>query len=88
MAAAYNFHNYGKSVIGNRTDVERVPIENLAAFYKKYYQPDNADLIITGQFDESKALAIVAETMGAFPGPPACSLNHTQWSQRRKANVS
>jgi zinc protease len=27
MAAAYNFHNYGKTVIGNRTDVERVPVE-------------------------------------------------------------
>lgn len=53
LAAAYNFHNYGKSVIGNRTDVERVPITNLAAFYRKYYQPDNADLIIAGQFDES-----------------------------------
>jgi len=26
LAAAYNFHNYGKTVIGNRTDVERVPI--------------------------------------------------------------
>jgi len=33
---------YGKTVIGNRTDVERVPIENLAVFYKKYYQPDDA----------------------------------------------
>ena len=69
LASAYNFHNYGKTVIGNRTDVERVPIENLAVFYKKYYQPDNADLIIAGQFDESKALAMVAETIGAIPKP-------------------
>ncbi len=69
MAAAFNFHNYGKSVIGNRTDVERVPIANLAAFYQKYYQPDDADLIIAGQFDESKALAMVAETFGAIPRP-------------------
>ena len=69
MAAAYNFHNYGKSVIGNRTDVERVPIANLAAFYQKYYQPDDADLIIAGQFDESKALAMVNETFGAIPKP-------------------
>src|SRR5664280_1589916 len=69
LAAAYNFHNYGKTVIGNRTDVERVPIVNLAAFYQKYYQPDNADLIIAGQFDESKALAIVAETFGVIPRP-------------------
>jgi zinc protease len=69
MAAAYNFHNYGKTVIGNRTDVERVPIVNLAAFYEKYYQPDNAELIVAGQFDESKALALVAETFGAIPKP-------------------
>src|SRR5271166_3670553 len=38
-AAAYEWHNYGKSTIGNRSDIERVPIENLQAFYKKYYQP-------------------------------------------------
>jgi zinc protease len=69
LAAAYNFHNYGKTVIGNRTDVERVPVANLAVFYKKYYQPDNADLIIAGQFDESKALAMVAQTLGAIPRP-------------------
>jgi len=69
MAAAYNFHNYGKTVIGNRTDVERVPIENLAAFYQKYYEPDNAELIIAGQFDESKVLAMVSETVGAIPRP-------------------
>ncbi len=69
LAAAYNFHNYGKTVIGNRTDVERVPIANLAVFYQKYYQPDNAELIVAGQFDESKALATVAETLGAIPKP-------------------
>ena len=69
LAAAYNFHNYGKTVIGNRTDVERVPVENLAVFYRKYYQPDDAVLVIAGQFDESKALAYVAETAGAIPKP-------------------
>ncbi len=69
LAAAYNFHNYGKTVIGNRTDVERVPVENLAVFYQKYYQPDNAVAIIAGQFDESKALSLVAATLGAIPRP-------------------
>jgi len=69
MAAAFNFHNYGKTVIGDRTDVERVPIANLAVFYKKYYQPDDAELIIAGQFDETKALGMVAETLGSIPKP-------------------
>jgi zinc protease len=69
LAAAYNFHSYGKTVIGARTDVERVPIDNLAVFYKKYYQPDNALVIIAGQIDESKALAMVMSTFGAIPKP-------------------
>jgi len=72
LAAAYNFHNYGKTVIGNRTDVERVPIANLAVFYQKYYQPDDAELIIAGQFDESKALGMVAATSAPFPSRSAC----------------
>lgn len=69
MAAAYNFHNYGKSVIGARTDVERVPASSLKVFYTKYYQPDDAELIIAGQLDESKALAMVAATLGSIPKP-------------------
>src|SRR6202171_546394 len=69
VATAYLWHNYGKSVIGSRADIERVPIDRLAAFYRKYYQPDNAALVIVGQFDPSKALAMVADTLGVIPRP-------------------
>src|SRR5579863_1921733 len=69
IATAYLWHNYGKSVIGSRVDIEKVPIDRLAAFYKKYYQPDNAVLVIAGQFDESKTLAYVADTCGKIPRP-------------------
>jgi zinc protease len=69
FATAYLWHNYGKSVIGSRADIEKVPIDRLAAFYRKYYQPDNAVLVIAGQFDQSKALAYVAQTCGAIPRP-------------------
>jgi len=69
MAAAFNFHSYGKTVIGNRTDVERVPIANLTVFYHKYYQPDNAVLIIAGNFDEAKGLELAAETVGSLAKP-------------------
>jgi zinc protease len=79
LAAAYNFHNYGKTVIGNRTDVERVPVENLAVFYRKYYQPDNAVLVVAGQFDESKALAYVAATAGAIPKPQRALTQPYTW---------
>src|SRR5262249_18152470 len=68
-AAAFEWHNYGKSTIGNRSDIERVPIDNLQAFYKKYYQPDNCVLIVTGRFDEPKALALVQKYLGSIPRP-------------------
>src|SRR5215475_4434519 len=68
-STAYLWHNYGKSVIGSRVDIERVPIDRLAAFYKKYYQPDNAVLVIAGQIDPSKTLQMVATTLGALSRP-------------------
>ena len=87
LAAAYNFHNYGKTVIGARSDVERVPIENLAVFYRKYYEPDNADLIVSGKFEESKALTLIAATLGAIPKPdrvltPSYTTEPTQEGER------
>src|ERR1051326_6103714 len=60
FSTAYLWHNYGKSTIGSRADIERVPIDRLAAFYKKYYQPDNAVITIAGQLDVSNTLEIVA----------------------------
>jgi zinc protease len=69
VATAYLWHNYGKPTIGARADIENVPIERLAAFYRKYYQPDNAVLVIAGQFNEARALGYVADTFGKIPRP-------------------
>ena len=71
MAVAYEWHNYGKSTIGNRSDIERVPIERLQAFYRKHYRPDNALLVVAGRFDEKKALELIARYFGAMPRPEA-----------------
>lgn len=68
-ATAYDWHNYGKSTIGARSDVENVRIENLQAFYRQYYQPDNAVLIITGKLDTAKTLALVERYFGTIPKP-------------------
>jgi zinc protease len=69
MATAFEWHNYGKSTIGNRTDIERVPIDNLQAFYRKYYRVDNTMLVVAGKFDEKKALALVEKHFGALKKP-------------------
>jgi zinc protease len=68
-AAAYEWHNYGKSTIGNRSDIERVPVDRLRVFYKKHYQPDNAMLIVAGNFAPAKALAFAKEYFGSLPRP-------------------
>ncbi|MDO4709622.1 MAG: pitrilysin family protein [Pseudomonadota bacterium] len=68
-SAAYHWHNYGNSTIGNRSDVENVPIENLQAFYRRWYQPDNATLIIAGRFDARQVLGQIQASFGALPRP-------------------
>ncbi|MDD5543654.1 MAG: pitrilysin family protein [Acidobacteriia bacterium] len=69
VATAYLWHNYGKSTIGSREDIEKVPIDRLAAFYEKYYQPDNVVVVIAGQIDPAKTLGFVSETLGKIPRP-------------------
>ncbi|MCX7397938.1 MAG: pitrilysin family protein [Planctomycetales bacterium] len=68
-AAAFEWHNYGQSTIGNRADIEKVPADNLRRFYQKYYQPDNVILVIAGKFDEKKSLEFVKNYFGVIPRP-------------------
>ncbi|WP_018624683.1 M16 family metallopeptidase [Kangiella aquimarina] len=69
MSVAYDWHNYGKSTIGARSDLENVDIKNLQAFYKKYYQPDNATLIIAGKIDEESTIKKVDKYFGDIKKP-------------------
>ena len=87
MSTAYLWHNYGKSTIGNRSDIENVPIENLQAFYRKFYQPDNAVLLIAGKFDPQKAIALVDKYFSSVPAatrilPPSYTIEPTQDGER------
>ena len=68
-AAAFQWHNYGKSAIGARSDVENVDIAHLQAFYRTYYQPDNAVLMVTGKFDPDQTLQRIGRTFGAIARP-------------------
>ena len=69
LATMYQWHNYGKSTIGARTDVENVDIPRLRAFYRRYYQPDNATLIVAGKFDPDKVLGWVTQSFGKIKKP-------------------
>jgi zinc protease len=69
QSIAYDWHNYGNSTIGNRSDIENVEIENLQAFYRTYYQPDNAVLLVAGKFDPAKTLLLIDKYFGVIPKP-------------------
>ena len=68
-STAYLWHNYGNSTIGSKEDIERVKANTLRVFYERYYQPDNATLIVAGKFDEQKTLQYIGQYFGAIPRP-------------------
>lgn len=87
MSTAYLWHNYGKSTIGSKADLENVPIDKLQAFYRKYYQPDNAVLTVVGKIDEEKTLKLINEKFGMIPRPmreisPTYTVDPTQDGER------
>lgn len=69
QSAAYDWHNYGRSTIGNRSDIERVPILNLREFYRRHYQVDNCALIVAGKFEPARALELAEKYFGAIARP-------------------
>ena len=69
LAAAFEWHNYGHTPIGARSDIENVNIERLQAFYRTYYQPDNAVLIVAGKFNPDATLGLIAKYFGPIPRP-------------------
>ena len=69
QGAAYEWHNYGRSTIGNRSDIERVPVVKLRNFYRKFYRPDNVMLVVAGKFEPDEALGYIEEYFGALKKP-------------------
>ncbi|MEM7589207.1 MAG: insulinase family protein [Myxococcota bacterium] len=69
FSASYRWHAYGRSTIGNRSDIERVPAHKLRVFYQHHYQPDNAVLMVAGRFQQQAALQLIQEFYGCLPKP-------------------
>jgi zinc protease len=87
LASAFHEHGYGHTAIGSRSDIENVPIGRLQAFYRNYYQPDNAVLLVAGKFDEKKTLDLVQKYFGPIPKPvrtlyPTYTLDPAQDGER------
>ncbi|MGJ7917734.1 M16 family metallopeptidase [Massilia sp. LXY-6] len=69
QSVAYDWHAYGRATIGNKSDIENVKISNLQNFYRTYYQPDNAVLLVAGKFDPNQTLRSIGKLFGAIPKP-------------------
>jgi len=69
QSVAYDWSAVGRSTIGNRSDIENVPIDHLQAFYRTWYQPDNAVLLVAGKFDEARTLGWIQQAFGKIPAP-------------------
>src|SRR5436305_2873644 len=65
-AAAFREHPYHHPTIGWRADVEGVPTSRLKEFYDTFYHPNNATVILVGDFDEQDALALINKYFGAY----------------------
>ena len=69
VSTAFLWHNYGNSTIGSKEDIERVKAKTLRVFYEKYYQPDNATLIVGGNFNTDKALDYIGKYFSGIKRP-------------------
>ena len=69
MSAAFRWHNYGKATIGNKSSIEHITANDLRKFYKHYYQPDNAVLILNGNLKEKYSLELVEKYFGKINKP-------------------
>lgn len=66
---SYFWHGYSRPTIGARSDIEDAPFSALQAFHRKHYRPDNAALIVSGNFDEQRVLALASRLFAQARNP-------------------
>jgi zinc protease len=71
MAALYLNHPYGRPVIGWHHEIEKLGREDALAFYRRFYAPNNAILIIAGDVDAAEVRPLVERTFGPVAAQPA-----------------
>jgi len=82
-STAFEAHPYQWPIIGWRTDVENVPRDAIYAYYKKHYGPNNATMVIVGDFDTDKTLALVRKHFGGIKPIPVPTPVYTAEAPQR-----
>ena len=70
MAALYTAHPYHTPVIGWENEIRQLSRADALAFYKKYYAPNNAILVVTGDVKPEEVMALAKNTYGKIPANP------------------
>src|SRR3954467_13583351 len=78
MAALYLNHPYGRPVIGWRQEIEKLDREDALAFYKRFYAPNNAILIIAGDVEANEVRPLVEKFYGPVPAQPSIPVNRVR----------
>ncbi len=84
-------HPYYASVIGSHADVQAAKLEDVRDFFKRYYCPNNASLVIAGDIDKAKAKALVLKYFGSIQrgeDVPAITATTPPITQERRAKVT
>jgi zinc protease len=71
MAALYLNHPYGRPVIGWHQEIEKLDREDALAFYRRFYAPNNAILVIAGDVDAAEIRPMAERTFGPVAAQPA-----------------
>jgi len=86
-ATAFRAHPYGQPIIGWMADIRRITPEEIRAVYRTYYVPNNALLVVVGDFKADEALAKIRTAYGAIPRgaapPPVLAVEPVQNGERR-----
>jgi len=91
IGAAFRIHPYGKSIIGDRIDLETMTRNDLYGHYRRYYAPNNAVAILVGDVDAQEALELIKDAFGAIPhGDEMPTVNRPEPPQygERRVNVN
>jgi zinc protease len=84
---AFKTHPYRWPVIGSMKDIRAITQDKAVTFYRKFYAPNNAIVIVTGQLDPAAALEAVSAAYAAIPAAPALSPDRTQPERAPAAEV-
>ncbi|MDZ8133835.1 MAG: pitrilysin family protein [Nostoc sp. DedQUE04] len=87
MQAAFPNHAYGLPVGGTKADVEKFEVEQVEKYYRNFYSPDNAVLVIVGDFQTANTLETIKEVFGKLPRQEAGGRRQEAEGRRQKAEI-